>query len=167
VVSFSLRRSIEAAVAGQTHMSALTGRPGNRVSPVVSAIGQNGTESAKTKRTNFRGDLLRVSMLFDKASCGNARICGFCGVSLSGERGRHDRIKALGRFEEHFRIVFRRTLKRRSALQGLVEERQRAGVDDAGRRSPPIGSLRPNLEANGDRNETSFMSRWKMPGTCT
>jgi hypothetical protein len=139
------------------------------VSPVVSAISQNGTESAKTKRTNFRGDLLRVSMLFDKTSCGNARICGFCGVSLSGERGRHDRIKALGRFEEHFRIVFRRTLKqsRRSALQGLVEERSEQASTMRVARSPPIGPLRPNLEANGDRNETSFMSRWKMPGTCT
>ncbi len=59
-------------------MSELTGRPGNICSLVTAPINQNGIESAKTSKKNFRGDRLRGAMVFEESSstdCGNGGIC--------------------------------------------------------------------------------------------
>jgi hypothetical protein len=60
-------------------MSELTGRPCNSCSLVTAPINQNGIESTKTNKKNFRGDLLRDALVFEDSSstdCGNGGICG-------------------------------------------------------------------------------------------
>jgi hypothetical protein len=55
---FSRYASIDAAVTGQTNMTALTGRPGNSCSPVNAPSNQNGRERANSNRKNVDTDVL-------------------------------------------------------------------------------------------------------------
>jgi hypothetical protein len=62
-VPFSLKRRTEAAISGQKAMRELTGSRGNRRNFVKPPNSQKGTESAKSKPKNFRGDASRDSIL--------------------------------------------------------------------------------------------------------
>jgi hypothetical protein len=67
-VRFALYTRIEAAVAGQTKMSALTGRPGDSRRPVSAPINQNGREHANSNTKNVDTDLLGGVAAFKASS---------------------------------------------------------------------------------------------------